>query len=55
MTLPRYTMKKCLEALLLLGPTGAGKTPLGERLEAGGLGGHRCRNGGDFVLIKAPS
>jgi adenylate kinase len=29
-------------ALLLLGPTGAGKSPLGELLEAEGLGGRRC-------------
>ena len=29
-------------ALLLLGPTGSGKTPLGEWLEANGLGGRRC-------------
>ncbi|MFC1526877.1 nucleoside monophosphate kinase [Candidatus Latescibacterota bacterium] len=30
------------EALLLLGPTGAGKTPLGDALEASGLSGRRC-------------
>jgi len=29
-------------ALLLLGPTGSGKTPLGELLEARGLAGGRC-------------
>ena len=29
-------------AIVLLGPTGAGKTPLGELLEARGLGGRRC-------------
>jgi len=29
-------------ALLLLGPTGVGKTPLGEALEVGGLWGRRC-------------
>jgi len=29
-------------ALLLLGPTGSGKTPLGLLLEARGLAGHRC-------------
>lgn len=29
-------------AILLLGPTGSGKTPLGERLEANGLRGWRC-------------
>ena len=27
---------------LLVGPTGAGKTPLGRLMEAGGLGGRRC-------------
>lgn len=30
------------EAVLLLGPTGSGKTPLGQQLEAHGLGSHRC-------------
>jgi adenylate kinase len=30
------------EALLLIGPTGSGKTPLGELLEADGLDGQRC-------------
>jgi adenylate kinase len=29
-------------AILLVGPTGSGKTPLGERLEAHGLWGRRC-------------
>nr|WP_225973740.1 nucleoside monophosphate kinase [Dehalogenimonas formicexedens] len=29
-------------AILLLGPTGAGKTPLGELLERQGLGGNKC-------------
>lgn len=29
-------------AILLVGPTGSGKTPLGDLLEAGGLGGRRC-------------
>jgi adenylate kinase len=29
-------------AILLLGPTGSGKTPLGELIEARGLGGARC-------------
>ncbi len=33
---PRYP------ALLLLGPTGAGKTPLGDLLQARGLGSRRC-------------
>ena len=31
-------------ALLLLGPTGVGKTPLGEALEGGGLWGRRCEH-----------
>ncbi|MDP6491003.1 MAG: nucleoside monophosphate kinase [Kiritimatiellia bacterium] len=34
-------MKKS-DAILLLGPTGAGKTPLGERLAERGLNGRRC-------------
>lgn len=29
-------------AMLLIGPTGAGKTPLGQMLECEGLGGRRC-------------
>ncbi|HET6430150.1 MAG TPA: hypothetical protein VFJ30_17170, partial [Phycisphaerae bacterium] len=29
-------------AILLLGPTGSGKTPLGEMLQARGLRGRRC-------------
>lgn len=32
------------EALLLLGPTGSGKTPLGEWLETHGLKGRRCHH-----------
>ena len=31
-------------AILLIGPTGAGKTPLGELLEREGLWGRRCRH-----------
>ncbi len=31
-----------LDAILLLGPTGAGKSPLGERIEQRGLWGRRC-------------
>jgi len=31
-----------MEAVLLLGPTGAGKTPLGEALETRGLGSRQC-------------
>lgn len=35
--------KRCpVEALLLVGPTGAGKTPLGEALEARGRAGRAC-------------
>ena len=30
------------DAMLLLGPTGSGKTPLGDLLERRGLGGRRC-------------
>jgi MFS family permease len=33
-----------LEALLLLGPTGSGKTPLGDRLEQTSLRGRRCHH-----------
>jgi adenylate kinase len=33
-----------LEALLLLGPTGSGKTPLGDRLEQISLCGRRCHH-----------
>jgi len=32
------------EAVLLLGPTGSGKTPLGDLLERRGLGGRPCRH-----------
>lgn len=32
------------KAVLLLGPTGAGKTPLGDCLQAWGLWGRRCRH-----------
>lgn len=35
-------MKKKPEAVLLVGPTGAGKTPLGEYLETNGIAGQRC-------------
>lgn len=31
-----------LKAILLIGPTGAGKTPLGDALQDEGLSGHRC-------------
>ena len=36
------TMNAPANALLLIGPTGAGKTPLGTLLEARGLWGRRC-------------
>ncbi len=35
-------MKQRLEAMLLIGPTGAGKTPLGKLLESRSLGGRTC-------------
>ena len=34
--------KKEVRAILLLGPTGAGKTPLGEYFEKKGFGGRKC-------------
>lgn len=38
-------MSDCLlQAILLLGPTGAGKTPLGDWLEANGLQGRPCHH-----------
>lgn len=33
-----------LDAVLILGPTGSGKTPLGRELEVRGLDGRRCRH-----------
>jgi len=33
-----------VQAILLAGPTGSGKTPLGDLLEREGLGGRRCRH-----------
>ncbi len=33
---------KIPKAILLLGPTGSGKTPLGQALEKKGLAGRRC-------------
>lgn len=33
-----------MDALLLLGPTGSGKTPLGDWLQARGWAGQRCRH-----------
>jgi adenylate kinase family enzyme len=33
---------KAMPAVLLIGPTGSGKTPLGDELEARGLWGRRC-------------
>jgi len=35
---------KCWPAVLLLGPTGSGKTPLGALLEMRGLAGRRCHH-----------
>lgn len=35
-------MRELPDAILLLGPTGSGKTPLGQALQARGLGGRRC-------------
>lgn len=32
------------KAILLMGPTGSGKTPLGDELEMRGLGGRRCHH-----------
>jgi len=40
--LPAATSRHC--AILLLGPTGSGKTPLGELLERRGLWGHACHH-----------
>jgi adenylate kinase len=37
-----YTMLKRQPAILLLGPTGAGKSPLGDYLEKVGFNGKRC-------------
>jgi len=34
----------CYQAILLLGPTGVGKTPLGDLLESKGLNGVRCHH-----------
>lgn len=39
-----HRVKPILEALLLLGPTGSGKTPLGDRLEQTSLQGRRCHH-----------
>jgi adenylate kinase family enzyme len=38
----KWDMHNLPDAILLLGPTGSGKTPLGEALQAEGLGGRRC-------------
>ena len=37
-------MKKNIDAILLIGPTGSGKTPLGNRFEREGLFGRRCHH-----------
>ncbi|MDJ0523696.1 MAG: nucleoside monophosphate kinase [Planctomycetota bacterium] len=42
-----------MDALLLLGPTGAGKTPLGDVLEARGLHGRRCLHFDFGVQLRA--
>jgi adenylate kinase family enzyme len=34
--------RECADALLLIGPTGAGKTPLGDHIEKHGMKGRRC-------------
>ena len=39
-----HRVKPILEALLLVGPTGSGKTPLGDRLEQISLRGRRCHH-----------
>jgi len=41
-TMPHSPHTAPMPAILLLGPTGSGKTPLGERLEQGGLGNTPC-------------
>jgi adenylate kinase len=50
------TISPILQAVLLLGPTGAGKTPLGEWLEGNGLWGRRCHHfdfGADLRALAA--
>jgi adenylate kinase family enzyme len=42
-----------LAALLLIGPTGAGKTPLGEHLDRQGLWGRRCHHFDSGARLRA--
>lgn len=46
-------MKKRPDALLLVGPTGSGKTPLGRYLETEGLAGQRCAHFDFGVNLRA--
>ena len=39
---PESAIRSPQSAILLLGPTGSGKSPLGDYLEQHGLAGHRC-------------
>lgn len=38
----KAVVEKPVDAVLLIGPTGSGKTPLGEHIESRGLPGRRC-------------
>jgi adenylate kinase family enzyme len=39
-----YSVKKTIDAILLIGPTGAGKTPLGDYIQREGISGRRCHH-----------